>query len=72
MHVNHATLRLKEVHCFFCPMHSTFQAHICDAVYFRSSDFASRVAGGDEDEVVEHRAGGRARIVHAQDTEASL
>ena len=53
-------------------MHSTFQAHICDAVYFRSSDFASRVAGGDEDEVVEHRAGGRAGIVHAQYTEASL
>ena len=56
----------------FQSYHSSSQAHIRDAVYFRGANFARRVAGGHEDEVVEHRAGGRARIIDAQYAEAPL
>ena len=65
-------LRAYETESAFLSYHSSSQAHIRDAVYFRGADFARRVAGGYEDEVVEHRARGRAGIIGAQYTEAAL
>ena len=65
-------LRDYETESAFLSYHSSSQAHIRDAVYFRGADFARRVAGGYEDEVVEHRARGRAGIIGAQYTEAAL